>query len=500
MRSYSLYIILFLLSSFNLLNAKNLQANFQYFTFQNDEGITYTETYFSFLSTELKYIKVADNSFQGSVLVNLAFKKGAETIILDKYLFKTPVIGDTLSAQVFIDKQIYALANGHYSLKIKLNDPLSREVTIETTVDLVVDYPDSEITFSDFMILESFTPSDGSSILHKSGYDLIPSFGDGTYFLDDLDTQLDFYIEWYNTQNDTSTNAGYLLNYYIENEQSHTPLTGFNRIIRKTQEKQRAFLGGFNITDLVSGNYNLVVALLDREGRGILQKRVFFQRRNTTTVMKPEDYASILNNSSFVHQYEIIEQLAEHISSLLPIATQREWSYASNQLKTWDLSQMKQFFHGFWYNRNPIDPQAEWFNYLNGVQKANSIYSTINKKGFATDRGRVYLKYGAPNDIENSVYDKYTLPFQIWTYYKIGKQTNKIFIFAENALGTNDFELIHSTVQGEKYNANWKNWIYRERGAVNDLDDMDQNRDINLDQNNNLDDKGNRNLVTPGDN
>ena len=96
--------------------------------------------------------------------------------------------------------------------------------------------------------------------------------------------------------------------------------------------------------------------------------------------------------------------------------------------------------------------------------------------------------------------NKYTLPFQIWTYYKIGKQTNKIFIFAENALGTNDFELIHSTVQGEKYNANWKNWIYRERGAVNDLDDMDQNRDINLDQNNNLDDKGNRNLVTPGDN
>ena len=29
---------------------------------------------------------------------------------------------------------------------------------------------------------------------------------------------------------------------------------------------------------------------------------------------------------------------------------------------------------------------------------------------------------------------------------------------------------------------------------------MDQYRDINLDQNNNLDDKGNRNLVTPGDN
>ncbi len=500
MRCCRLYIILFLLSSFNLLTAKNLQANFQYFSFQNGEGQAYIETYFSFLSSTINYVKLSENSFQGSVLVELTIKNGDENTVLDKYIFKTPLISDTLQAQIFIDKQIYALSNGDYNLEINLKDMQSTSEGISSNTALVVKQTTEAISFSDMMILDSYSISEGNSILNKSGYDIVPKFGNGAYFLDDSEKQLDFYVEWYHTKIDTTTSEGYLLNYYIENEQTHTPLDGFNRIKRRIKEQHEAFLGSFNIEDLVSGNYNLVVALLDKKGRGILQKRLFFQRKNTTTVMKPQDYASIPNSYSFVHKFENIEQLAEHISSLLPIATDREWTFASNQLKGWDLEKMKQFFHGFWYNRNPIDPQLAWLNYLENVQKVNRLYATIGKKGFATDRGRVYLRYGAPNDFENSIYDKYTLPYQIWTYYKVGKQTNKIFVFAENAIGTNDYELIHSTVQGEKYNANWKNWIYRERGAVKDLDNSNQNRDIDLNINNNLDDKGNRNQVAPGDN
>ena len=73
-------------------------------------------------------------------------------------------------------------------------------------------------------------------------------------------------------------------------------------------------------------------------------------------------------------------------------------------------------------------------------------------------------------------------------------------MFVENALGTNDYELLHSTLRGEKNNKNWRNWIFRERGAVKDLDNENENRDIDFNLNNNLDDKGNRNQVNPGDN
>ena len=501
MRSCSLYLILLLLSSFNLLNAKNLQANFQHFTFQNMEGQAYIETYFSFLSTEINYKKVSENTFQGSILVELTIANGEEIAHFDKYLFKTPLVSDTLHAQFFIDKQVYALNNGDYTLEIKLADPLSSQKEIIASTEVNIDYTANKIEFSDFLILESYTSNTSENILNKAGYNLIPRLNGGSYFLDDEDTRIDFYIEWYNTEKDTSTSQGYLLNYYIENEQSHIPITGFNSIKRKTKDKQKAFLGGFDVTDLPSGNYNLVTAILDKEGVGVIQKRIFFQKRNTVTSMKPQDYASILNANSFVHKFEIIEQLAEYISSLLPIATQREWSYASNQLKTWDLAQMKQFFNGFWYNRNPIEPSLAWATYLKGVEKVNKMYSTINVKGFATDRGRVFLKYGNPNYIENSVHENYTLPYQTWTYYKLGTQTNKVFIFVENALGTNDYELIHSNARGEKHNENWKNWIYRERGAVKNLDYNDNDRDINLELHKlDQDSKGNGDNTNPDEN
>jgi len=67
-------------------------------------------------------------------------------------------------------------------------------------------------------------------------------------------------------------------------------------------------------------------------------------------------------------------------------------------------------------------------------------------------------------------------------------------------LGTNDYELIHSTMQGEKRNDNWRNWIYRERGAVKGLDNTMENRDIDIDLKNDLDEKGNRIQQAPGGN
>jgi hypothetical protein len=84
MKRFGLYFILFYIFTFNSLNAKNLQANFQHFTFQNRAGAAYIETYFSFLSTEIQYETLAENAFQGSVLIELSLKKGQEIIHFDK--------------------------------------------------------------------------------------------------------------------------------------------------------------------------------------------------------------------------------------------------------------------------------------------------------------------------------------------------------------------------------------------------------------------------------
>ena len=76
-------------------------------------------------------------------------------------------------------------------------------------------------------------------------------------------------------------------------------------------------------------------------------------------IFKTEDYATLNSEGSFVDKFTIIEEMAENISSLFPIANVRELSYASNQLTSRDLEQMKKFFYGFWIHRNPLEPKIE---------------------------------------------------------------------------------------------------------------------------------------------
>ena len=459
MRVYNKLIFTLLFLCFNSLNAKNLEANFQYFNFQNTNGINYVETYLSFLSTELTYKHINSEEFQGTILINMVIKQGDTIKHIDKYLFNTPILKDTLTRQYFIDKQIIALNNGSYELSLNLKDVNSHKSNISASTSLNVDFPEKKICFSDIMILNDYKASQNKGPLYKSGYDIIPMQKQGDYFLDESESKLNFYVEWYQPDTDSVLNSGYLFNYFIENEQTHIPITGFNAVKRKTSAHQKAHISGFDISQLPSGNYNLVVQLLNRKGKGIIQKRLFFQRRNTKTIIKPEDYASLNSDGSFVDNFSIIEEMAENISSLFPIANDREHSYAANQLAAWDLKQMKKFFYSFWVLRNPLEPETEWNKYYKGVQKANELFSANKIKGFATDRGRIYLKYGTADYIENSVHDSNMLPYQIWSYNKIDEQTNLVFIFAETSVGTNDYELIHSNLRGEIYNPNWKNVV-----------------------------------------
>ncbi|GIS04746.1 MAG: hypothetical protein CM15mP107_3660 [Bacteroidota bacterium] len=86
-------------------------------------------------------------------------------------------------------------------------------------------------------------------------------------------------------------------------------------------------------------------------------------------------------------------------------------------------------FYGFWILRNPLEPETEWNKYYKGVKKANELFSANKIKGFATDRGRIYLKYGTADYIENSVHDSNMLPIKYGTTIKLtNKQTLYLFL------------------------------------------------------------------------
>lgn len=87
--------------------------------------------------------------------------------------------------------------------------------------------------------------------------------------------------------------------------------------------------------------------------------------------------------------------------------------------------------------------------------RATSGFGSQFREGWRTDRGRVYIKYGEPDDVETSAFGVGTLPYVIWYYYTGGNET---FVFLDR-MGNGDYEQIHSTVDGEVDFANWQEML-----------------------------------------
>jgi GWxTD domain-containing protein len=83
-------------------------------------------------------------------------------------------------------------------------------------------------------------------------------------------------------------------------------------------------------------------------------------------------------------------------------------------------------------------------------------YAGAFAEGWRTDRGRVYVIYGAPNDIEAMPLSIDQIPYEIWSYY--GSGANNSFVFADRS-GTGDYEQIFSTVEGETSYSNWEDML-----------------------------------------
>jgi len=86
-------------------------------------------------------------------------------------------------------------------------------------------------------------------------------------------------------------------------------------------------------------------------------------------------------------------------------------------------------------------------------------YSNVFNEGWKTDRGRVYIIYGPPDDIESELFQGEQVPYEIWYYYGGG---NDSFVFADRN-GTGEYEQVYSSIEGEVSYTNWEDMLSTSR-------------------------------------
>jgi GWxTD domain-containing protein len=95
-------------------------------------------------------------------------------------------------------------------------------------------------------------------------------------------------------------------------------------------------------------------------------------------------------------------------------------------------------FQDFWKKRDPT-PNTErnelMEEYYSRVAYANRSFGHYTS-GWKTDRGMVYIIFGAPSNIERHPFDTDAKPYEIWTYYQLDRE----FVFVD-ATGFGDYRL-----------------------------------------------------------
>lgn len=148
------------------------------------------------------------------------------------------------------------------------------------------------------------------------------------------------------------------------------------------------------------------------DGNYILNLKIYDGKNHP---LNETEYKIVLLNASNL----TVEDYEEKISQVTYIARRGE----ADSLKRASSETRDSLWQRFWKSRDPTpDTEKNEFKdeYYEKVNFANQQYGSSIEPGWKTDMGRIYIKYGQPDEIEKHPFDIDSQPYEIWYYYQLG--------------------------------------------------------------------------------
>lgn len=441
-----------------IITNENFTFSYDYAFFRSQQGFVLLELYYSVFRNYLKY-----NPSEDQWIAEFEFNAEVwqDDSLLASTQWKNIDTIDSLS-QISPSQKLYgigyfALKPGFYKLKVEMKD-LHSAFSRSFLKDLQVRaFSESELDVSEIQFASQINRSDVQNRFYKNGYTVIPNtdcfYGTGL-------PVVMFYLEIYNLKQDNEPDSTkYGVAYKI--------IDSDGRVAREFPEKVRPKPGnsavevsGVNIISFRSGTYFLEIAVRDIFSDKLIarQKKFFIYREGDLAYS--DSAAKLRMRERLDAAYDRIygqmteEEIDDEFGAAGYIAANDE----KKIFKTLDLAGKRTFLVEFWKKRDdtPSTPENEVRSkYLDLASEAKEQFRDF-KKGWQTDRGRVLLMYGRPDEIERFPYSAENKPYVIWKYFSI--QGGVIFIFVDKR-EFGRFELVHSTARGELNDSEWERWI-----------------------------------------
>ncbi|MEM0964403.1 MAG: GWxTD domain-containing protein, partial [Bacteroidota bacterium] len=352
------------------------------------------------------------------------------------------------SGQVFVEQVRLAAVPGEYELDIEVS-PAGRS-QLRLARDLRVPSYNSEFTMVSALQLASGIQqaTGGSDALTKSGLTIRPN---PDAFYGGNQGAVQYYAEVYGPPAQTDE---YTLLTFLAEIDGGAALPGTERRTQRAVKPVDVVASQMDISTLPSGIYYLRFVVLDASNQSAAEQSKRFYVINPD-VERPEIGPDLLTYEETLFAAMDSEELQLNIQHALVIASNRE---RSSLVRPQSDEDRRRALALFWTNRdqdglpNQNEARRAFYERLGVV---NDRYREVGIPAYETDRGRIYLTYGAPVQIERRVFEANMHPHEIWVYDNIPGEGRGQFVFADR-FSSDRYELIHSNVSGEVSMPSWR--------------------------------------------
>lgn len=423
-----------------------------YAIFRTDGGRrAYVEISYALQCEYLTYVPAGTDSAVADVLMRLNVFSDDSLWAADMWRLSHRVAAaESRRGRRIVNLQRLPIQPGVHVAKLFARD-LHSSLKSDSLV-LTIEHTDSasdELAMSDVLLASSITPEKVATedVFYRNSLRVIPN--PSTIFGDEQ-AMLFYYVELYNLLNNMGGST-YRTNCHLAtSEDMPVPLIKPREQVKPMAESS-VEVGAFNVGTLPSGTYFLHFDLLDAEGTRSKSavKKLFVY--NPQSEAKPSQSAEESGASLFANIGDA--EISREIDFVRYLYNEAE-KEISKKLGTPQAK--REFLLQFWRGRRreAAVPWTELRNrYLQAVAFVNANFRSFYTEGWRTDRGRVYLVYGKPDDIERYPSTDEAKPHEVWTYNSI--EGGVEFVFGDRT-GLREFQLLHSTKLGEVKNENWR--------------------------------------------
>ncbi|HAY33485.1 MAG TPA: GWxTD domain-containing protein [Ignavibacteria bacterium] len=447
-------LILTFIFSANNIAGKDIYFNFDYALFKGEGETSVLEFYYSVNQNSLKH-ETGDNGFEGAAMIEINILDIATNEFIISNSYKTPsLLKDTsknAATQKLVGQINYILKPGKYKLKITgsdFNHPENRDV-LETDIN-VNPIENSSLSLSDIELSTMIKKSDNtSSIFYKNTLDVIPN-PSGLFGMNLTDMY--YYVEIYGLLPENISEK-YLIKYSVLNVNNEELISKVKSAERSSPD--RVDYGKISIDSLTSGTYLFKITVNDTARLVTKSTEKKFYVFNIGKEQVNTGDADDFLRSEFAGKSS--KDVEDEFSKMSYIMTSQQ---INNFKDLKNLEEKRKFLFLFWKSKEYASgtPYVKLkSDYFTRVKEADSKFKESFKEGWKSDRGRIYIVYGKPDDIDNFPFQAATKSYQIWRYNAVEGGGECVFI--ELQPGTDVYWLVNSTFRNELRNDNWESQL-----------------------------------------